>query len=443
MSEAVADLDDPRENVQEFNLLEWQSRAKKEKDSGVENLVINAGVNTGKTQLGSAFALEDFKDYAGREPYWWIAPEGHMLDTFWKDFQPAAQAWGWHTIGGQKLLARNQNRSILEAVSIKNFNRLSSKHPRRTYFDEAAKVSKVQWNLVRIRQANSEFNLFMSTPQNNHWQDVVEWGKKRRDGKWAQVTVTTPEAGLLSKDKLDEMAGELPDWLWRQEFMAEIVSGEGSVFKDVKECAVGRPEDPKEGRVYLITYDPAKHRDYAVGSVWLNRRQVWVERWHHMDYEAQAPRLVDLAIRYNHASIIYDQTGPGEAFGEILETTAADRISIQGVVFDNAIKSAFVNAAVVGFEKGDLILIDAKHGEPYDAFVDEVVRFESKRSRSGLRYVYEAPSGRHDDCVTTVLLRMAGASTPSIKSLGKPGEGEEKHDRISSDFGTRRRARIR
>jgi hypothetical protein len=409
----------------EYNLLPWQAKARALR-AKFPNVVLNCGVLSGKTDFGAVSCLEEMSGLGPREMGWWVASEDFQIKRFWAEFRPRAQRWGWRCRDAPHCYAKTTKGAELHGVTAKNLNALSAYHPKVLFGDEIAKVGDTAWNLIYIRMAKARRVLLMSTPRPNHWAKLVRWGKERLDKRWAQITVTTEEAGIVDKATIGQYRRTLPEDLFRQEFLAELVADAGSVFRKVYDCAIGEPEEPKPGKHYEVMYDPAKHRDFAVVSVWDGMRQVRAERWQKIDYAYQTQRVVEIAAEYNRAPIIYDRTGPGEAVGEMLEQKA-DRIGVDviGIVFDNASKTALVNAACLAFERGEITLIDREQGEPYDIFVDELVAFERTRSRTGLTYSYAAPPGGHDDCVTNVLLRMAGRKEPRVRTLGPDGDEED------------------
>jgi len=142
------------------------------------------------------------------------------------------------------------------------------------------------------------------------------------------------------------------------------------------------------------------------------------------EYKYQAIRVGSICEAYNHATLIFDRGGPGEGVNEMLQEEQIKRhFSMQGIVFNNLLKSDLVNSVCLAQENGDYIFIDPKHGAVYSEFINQMEGFERKRSASGLVYTYSAPSGFHDDAVTSVLLRetMGGWDSGLKKSGSNSG----------------------
>ena len=396
------------ELVLRFRMLPWQAAARKAMDQALAKYYVwNCGIGSGKTVFGAGNMTEDF--YGLDSGFaWWVCPEEFQVQRFAGDFGPRAQRLGWKYKEHPNIQCVNQHGAVLHGITAKNLNKIAAYHPKVMYVDEAAKLTKTQWDLIRIRAVHARKVVYMSTPRPNHWKRVLEDARQRRDGRWWGTTVTTAQAGLVDKSVIAEMRRDLPIDLFRQEFEAKIVKGAGSVFRHVDDCSKYEPARPG-GKIKadLITQDVAKHQDFGWITVWAGMRVLLCVRLNHVPYKEQAKRVCSMAKAWG-VPVVFDQTGVGEGYGEILQDEA-DRtgVDIDGFTFTAQNKPVLVQAAVKAFEDQTIELIDPEHGEPYDVMQEELVGFSMKRSGSGLSYTYSAPDGEHDDSVTTVLLRMS------------------------------------
>lgn len=396
----------------EFHLLPWQAEARHLKvDEGFKYNVWNCGIGTGKTAFGAACMLEDF--YNLKDGFaWWVCPENFQIERFQGDFEPRARRLGWKARTHPYLKITNQHGAVLYGITAKNLNKIAAYHPKIIYVDECAKLPKTAWDLIRIRMVHANIVVMMSTPRPNHWRKVVQDGRKRRDGKWCAVEVTTAEAGLVDASVIKEMKRDLPDDLFQQEFNARFVKGAGAVFRHIDRAATLDPEEPIEGQEYLITQDVAKHDDAGTLVVWKGMDVVRAVLMQGAEYRFQAEAGAELSVEYNNAKWIYDQTGVGESFGEMADEEAGKYdITAEGLIFTAKNKPILVNAAIKVFEDDVIGLIDPKHGEPYDTFIEQLTAYQRKRSGNGLHYEFSAPDGEHDDLVTGVLLRVSVDAT--------------------------------
>ncbi len=412
-----------------FKLLPWQADARKLRET-YQNLIVNAGVMTGKTTWGAFELLEDMWKNPGK-PFWWVASMDWQIRRFWEVFRPMAERTGAWCRDAPHCFAQLPNGSTVYGVTAKSIESLSAFHPWGIYGDEIAKMTGVAWAFLRIRMLKAKRVLLMSTPRPNFWRELMDWGRRRKNKKWALIEVTTLEAGIVEAEEVEEARQDLPSEVFLQELEARIVGGAGTVFQGVRKCMGAEPEEPQEKASYVVTYDPAKLHDYGVVAAWSGFRLVYAKRWQRTEYRWQAERVVEVAEQYNHAPITMDVTGVGEPIREMIEEEAkkVGSLSVIGITFDEIIKTTLVNEAIMKFERGEIELIDTKFGEPYDSFIAEHEAYERTKTRSGLKYSYAAPSGMFDDCVSNTLLRMSGARGPRIRWLG----AKEKRDPSRDD----------
>jgi hypothetical protein len=385
-----------------FRLLPWQQKVRELRERR-SLIVVNAGVYTGKTVFGGALLLEDMLGRPGAT-FWWVAGLKFQLDAWWETFQPNARMVGATTKSSPYLYARLPNGAKVYGVSAENVEVISAHHPVAIYGDEVAKWREQAWHLVRVRLLRQDTGkgLFMSSPRPNFWRELVRYGRRGKDDRWGLVTSTTIEAGLIPPSEIESLRRDLPEELFQQEIMARIMDGAGTVFRKVREAAIGAPETSAQpGKTYVIGYDPAKLRDFAVAVVRCENRIVLVERWQEAAYLAQVERVTELAERYNGAVVYIDAGGPGQPVYEQLRERS---VTVQDVTFTNQGKEDMVNKLCLKFEKGDLVIPSAEYGEPYNTLVDELTAFERRRTSGGLHYTYSAPDGMHDDCVSALLL---------------------------------------
>jgi len=412
-----------------YHLLPWMVEARK-KLSRRPYLVVEGGVYTGKTSFGAATCLEEMYRYPGSTT-WWPAPEDWHIRRFWEEFRPAAIHAGALTLQTPHCFARTPKGSTLHGVTMKNLRAIAAYHPDRLWVDEVGKMTRTAWNLLRVRMLKAKRVVLLSNRTGALWEMVRKWGLSRRHGKWDFIQVKTAEAGLVSDEDISMAKADIPLWLYLRDFECEEAEGEAKIFQGLDTCAKARPEAPIKGERYILTYDPADANDYGWATLWRGYRVVWCERWQQTGYRWQAQKVVGLVERYNMADIVFDRRGVGVPVGEMIEeeidvlrrklqAEQKDGKSqivmpfVTGVQWDNTLKGELVNTATTMLAHGQIELIDKSCGEIYAVYIDEHKIFERQRSASGLVYTYQAPSGEHDDSVSTTLLRIYGIRQPRV-----------------------------
>ncbi len=417
----------------QFPLRPWQVEARRLRDER-SLVVINGGVHTGKTFWAAAELFQDMLTHPN-ETFWWVAGQRFQLEAMWNVLRPYFLHVKARVKQHPLLFAEMLNGARMYGVSAENLDAIASHHPRAIYGDEVAKWRLQAWHLVRLRllgQGRTR-GLFLSTPRPNFWRDMVRWGRDAKDGRWGLIHITTPDAGLISPEAIEAIRHDLPDELFRQEVMAEVLEGSGNVFRNVLELATGQVDQATRYYSCTIGYDPAKLRDFAVVLVRHKDQVVWVERWARVEYTEQVRRVAELSKRFGGARVVIDAGGPGEAAAELLTQA---KVPIERVVFTNDLKEQLVNKAMVRFEQKKIVLPHPSNGIQYRALVDELTAFERCRTDSGLHYTYSAPEGEHDDCVTALLLAFGYERTePGILVYYQRLAEQQRMHWIRTDYG--------
>jgi hypothetical protein len=438
--------------VVEFALLPWQVEARECLEE-FPYLICECGIWTGKTTWAAATVLEDMFQHPG-ETFWWCAPEDWHIRRFWEEFRPAAEHLNVYCRESPHCYAETPNGAKLYGVTMKNLKAISAYHPHAIYADEVAKMTEAALNLLWLRMLKCRRVVLVSSPASGRWEKIRALGKEHAHGKWALVTCTTAAAGIVTLEEIEIVRAEIPLALAAQDLDCKISEGPGAVFKAVIRVALLKPEDPIEGEVYVVTYDPADRNDYGAATAWRGFRQVYSERWRETGYRYQANKVVELAERFNMADIILDANGAGTPVAEMIDEEIRDlRVRVEKelranasserpvvpylteVRWDNALKGNLVNEATIMFERGHIQLIDPDEDPVYRIFLDEHKAFERRRSASGLTYTFEAPPGKHDDFVSTTLLRVHGASGPRMSILTPRKKGEDPRASKSRETG--------
>lgn len=273
--------------------------------------------------------------------------------------------------------------------------------------DEAAYVNEDTW-LQAIRPALSDRQgraLFISTPNGLNWfWDMYRMAEY--DKTFASFSFPTSSNPHIPPEEIEKAKAELPELIFRQEYLAEFVSMEGSVFRRVHDAVVREIDPtPAPGKQYVLGVDVAQSVDYTVITVMdaEARRVVYIDRFNRVDYPVLADRIARTADRYNHAVVVVEANSAGQAVIDMLVQSGVDVVSF---VTTSASKQIVIRDLQAAFEAGDITIPDNP------ILISELLSFESKRSPSG-SFSYSAPEGMHDDCVMSLALAWHGAKQPA------------------------------
>jgi phage FluMu gp28-like protein len=199
----------------------------------------------------------------------------------------------------------------------------------------------------------------------------------------------------------DKARAVLPELRFRQEWLAEFLSGSGLVFRNVDDCATApRVERAEPGRRYAMGVDLARLTDLTVISV-LDctddvPREVYLDRFQGVDWRLQIDRIAAVVGAFRPGMIAVDQTGVGDMPVGELQVALPDTV-VWGVRFNVANKTAMVHGLAAAFERFGIEI------QPDPVRMSELRAYSGKERLSGT-LEYGAPSGMHDDTVSALML---------------------------------------
>jgi len=240
--------------------------------------------------------------------------------------------------------------------------------------------------------------LLISTPKGKgYFYDLFRSGQ-RGDGGWASWNMPSWTNPLLDRDLIEQERARLPERVFRQEYGAEFLEGSGAVFSNVRECATGTWRGPEPGQRYKAGLDLAKVEDFTVLVIMdRERKVVFVDRFHRLDWDTQAARVEGHVRRYNRAEMFVDTTGVGDPIHEALCKAG---LRVNSYPFTAKSKAALINALVLTLEQRLIVL---PKPELWPEGIDELEAFQYSVTEQGnLRAA--APGGGHDDCVMALAL---------------------------------------
>jgi hypothetical protein len=271
--------------------------------------------------------------------------------------------------------------------------------------DEAARVSRKSWE-QGLRPALADRlgrALFISTPKGrNYFYDLWVQGQKENSQikSWKYPTNANP---FFPKEEWDRILETTPELILKQEFLADFLEDDSSVFKNISGCLRGQLDDPKTGEYYTIGVDLARTEDFTVITVIRNKDCSVVDfiRFNNLDWSYQKEMIKSSARKWNDAYVWIDSTGVGDPIEEDLRKSG---IKTKDYKFSNPSKEALVEQMMIAIEQK---LISIPDHEKTKVLIDELKDFTYTLLPSG-KIKYEAASGHHDDCVISLGLAIWG-----------------------------------
>lgn len=374
------------------------------KDEARRFNVVNCGRRWGKTVLGIDRLLAPA--IAGH-PAAWFAPTYKYLIEPWREARQ---------ILSPIVAAKNEQEKQLRLITggvvdfwtLDDPNSGRGRKYTRAVVDEAAMARNLEeaWTKA-IRPTLADYRgdaWFLSTPKGrNFFWRIYTKGLDPAEAEWAAWSFPTRTNKVISEEEIEAARLELPDRVFRQEFLAEFIEESGGVFRGVAESVdEGRSADepPRADTPYFMGVDLARVEDFTVLSVVDEHdRQVAFERFNQISWERQIAAIVALADRYR-ADVILDSTGVGDPIFERLRDAG---LAVTPYQFTASSKPRLIDHLAMRIERGEARNMDLP------VQTAELMAFEYQMTPS--RHVrMNAPEGMHDDCVIARALASWGAT---------------------------------
>lgn len=349
-------------------------------------------------------------------PAAWFAPNYKYLAESWRDFVRVLRPAMARSNASEKRIELVTGGSI-EFWTLEDPDSGRSRKYRRVAIDEAAKARHLQraWNeSIRPTLADMRGEAdFYSTPKgHDFFWTAHTWGQSTEHPEWASWTMPTATNPFIDPAEIEAARKQLPDRVFRQEFLAEFLEDAGGVFRRVNDAVDrGRTanEDPRKGTSYSLGVDLARVEDFTVLTV-LNPvgRQVFHERFNQIAWERQIATIVSVAQRYD-AVVYLDCTGVGDPIYERLYRDG--RLTVFPYQFTAASKARLIDNLAMQIEQGRIRLMDVpEQTNELLAYAYEITPSRNVRMN--------APEGMHDDCVIGLALAAWPLSGGGIRSAG-------------------------
>lgn len=291
--------------------------------------------------------------------------------------------------------------------------------------DEAALVDEKVFNLQILgtaRKAGIKIFLITTPRGKKHWtHKFFLKGQDDAQKNYISFQQNYKRNPFFNKT-LEELAKDIPEWLFRQEYMAEFIEDGDIVFRGLdhvlfgneisfpssqQEWSAGKLDveiDTPEGKVlrrfserrFVCGLDIAKSVDFTV--YWVmdieTGQTVFYKRINKTDYKEILSTAKEICVFFNEADLIYDATGVGGGLGDMMS-----HYDLTGhpYVFTNESKNELVTRLAVAIEHNQIKvpnIVEVKK---------ELNAFAYAITRTG-KISYNAPSGFHDDIVMAMAL---------------------------------------
>lgn len=269
--------------------------------------------------------------------------------------------------------------------------------------DEAGIVKEQAW-IESLRPALADRlgrAILIGTPKGRNWfwrayqhslyDEHPDWQG------WRFPTVSNP---FIAPQEVETARRENPERTFRQEWLAEFLESEGTVFRNIKACIIPPIDRPMPSGDVVFGIDWGRHNDYtAIVALDRQTRHVLaVDRFTEISYPLQLARVKSLAAEYKPYLIMAETNSMGLPNIEALQR---EGLPVQAFTTTNKSKQEIIEALVLAFERADIRI--PKHAP----LIAELEAFEQTPTALGYRYGH--PTGAHDDTVMALALAWHAA----------------------------------
>lgn len=358
--------------------------------------VLACGRRFGKTRYGLIRSLRPLLD---GKPLAYFAPTYKMLTEFWREavemYKPIIthinkSEHRFDVVGG----------GSFSMWSLDSADTVRGRKYALALIDEAAMVTNLEdaWNAV-IRPTLTDYEGcadFYSTPKGlNFFHSLYSRGNDDAFTEWASFHFPTSSNPFIKQSEIDAAQLELPADVFKQEYLAEFIQGEGAVFRNIIANLIKDETKPSAhtGHSLVAGVDWGQVNDFTAISIICEtcKRECELDRFNRIEWEFQRNRLLALLDKWNVGFAICEENSIGSPNLEALSKLTSRKVI--GFQTTAQSKPPLIQTLALSLEQEEYKWLDIPIA------TRELEAYEAKRNEVTNRIQYSAPSGFHDDTV--------------------------------------------
>jgi len=373
--------------------------------------VIVAGRRFGKTILGglkaTVVALR-----GGRA--WWVAPNYKLATEGWLRVCDLGRQVPGAEVRKKDWVWRFPSGGSVEVRSAYDPNDLRGAGLDHVTVDECAYLDEEAWtNCLRPALSDRQGSAwFIGTPGGRNWFHRLYLRGKAGEGSWKAFQYPTSANPYIPDEEIEIAESELPRDVFRQEYLAEFLEDQGTVFRNIApnmKLGEGKPEE-HIGHYMVMGTDWAQKKDFTVVSVGCSdcMCEVEIARLNEIQYSAQRELILQLHRKWSPSRIICEANAMGQPNIEDLQ-----EIGLPVVPFwmEASTKPSLIRNLQIALEKEEIAWIDDPVGRM------ELEAYTMELNPQTMRPRYSAPKGMHDDTVIARALMARALLEPAPYEL--------------------------
>jgi hypothetical protein len=327
--------------------------------------------------------------------YWWVAPVSTQADMAFDRLRSYLPD-DLYTANLSKKYIQLQGAGRIWFKSGDKPDSLYGEDVHAAVIDEASRVKSDSWLAVRstLTATKGPIRIIGNVQGRHNWFYKGCRKAEQSDGSkhsYHKLTaLDAVEAGVFPQEELDDARATLPEYKFRELYLAQPADDGGNPFglDAIDACTI---EEVSEHASICWGWDLARSVDWTVG-VGLDREgYVCAFERFQKPWPETEQRIIQVTGR---TPALVDSTGPGDSPTEHLQRQSR---FFEGFKFTARSKQQLMEGLALAIQAGEVRF-------PDNEIKSELELFEYEQRRNGVRY--SAPSGLHDDCVCALALAV-------------------------------------
>jgi len=370
--------------------------------------VLACGRRFGKTKLGIDLVIDRALD---GYPVGWFSPTYRMLGEVWKEIVETTKPI-------QTRVAKQEHRielltgGVIDCWSLDAADSVRGRKYARVIVDEAAMVPDLgdSWQAA-IRPTLTDYTgdaFLLSTPKGvNFFHECYSRGVDPAQPDWNGWHAPTTANPYIDPAEVEAARLELPEQIFRQEYLAEFLQNEGAVFRNIDACLHADNKTEHRGHSLMAGVDWGQQNDFTVISVVCAtcRQEIELDRFNKIEWAFQRARLKTIIERHGCMAVMVETNSIG---GPNLEALQREGLPVRGFETTGTSKPPLIQSLALALERVELQWLPDPVGRT------ELLAYESRRNATTGRISYSAPSGGHDDTVMARALALHALHRGSV-----------------------------
>ena len=368
--------------------------------------VLSCGRRWGKSTCGIMELYLDLQRCKEPHPIGWIVAPTYPLslvdwDTALEMFGPLilqqnAQDHWFEVVISNQTYGLNRTAKIEFKTAEREDKGLRGRGLSSLLVDEASLVGKKAWELgLRPALADKRGKAtFISTPRGTGglFYELFNLGQGN-DPEWKSWRFPSNTNPYFPQDEWEKLEKITPVSTWRQEYLAEFVEGEGSVFHGLSNLEEMEPQEYDPTVRWVLGADLAKSVDFTVVYPINDYGEPGqVMRFKDIEWPVQEDAIHRKSTQYGNAVTVVDSSGIGDPIEANLRRKG---VPVKGIKTGSTVrKEDLIQGLKIAIEQR-WIKLPPKRSHAW--LWEELEAYQQTLTDHG-NVSYHAPEGMHDDC---------------------------------------------